>query len=129
MRGTTAWISALALAVAASAGAAGSKASAAGAGTKPQSKTVEFLESTSWNGKKLSAGEYKIVWQEDGSGLKVTLMSGRQVVAEGRGRIEERTAKAPTDAVVSRVDGSGTMALAELQLGGKKEVLVFAAGS
>jgi hypothetical protein len=129
MRRSTVWISALALAVAASAGAAGSKASVAGAGTKPQSKTVELLESTSWNGKKLSVGEYKIVWQEDGSGLKVTVMNGHHVVAEGRGRIEERTAKSPTDAVVSRVDGSGTMALAELQLRGKKEVLVFAAGS
>jgi hypothetical protein len=48
------------------------------------------------------------------------------VVAEGRGRIEERAEKARTDAVISRLNGSGAMALAELQMGGKKEVLVFA---
>lgn len=117
VRPRSVWITALALAVA---------ASVAAAATKAQSKRVEILDSTSWNGKQLPAGEYKIVWQEDGTDLKVAVMSGRLVIAEGRGRIEEREAKAQTDAVVSRRNGSGAMALAELRLGGKKEVLVFA---
>ncbi|MGE5235435.1 MAG: hypothetical protein ACM3O7_03680 [Acidobacteriota bacterium] len=113
----TLWISALALAVA---------GSVAAAGAKLQSKKFDLFESTSWNGKQLPAGEYKVVWHEDGTDLKVTLMNGHHVVAEGRGRIEERAEKARTDAVISRLNGSGAMALAELQMGGKKEVLVFA---
>ncbi len=110
------WLPALVLAVAAS----------AAAGTKPQSRKVEILEKTSWNGKQLPVGEYKFVWQEDGTDLKVSVMSGRHVVAEGRGRLEERDTRTARDAVVSRRDGSGNMSLAELWLGGKKEVLVLA---
>lgn len=117
MRSRTVWIAALALAA---------TASLATAATKQQSRSVEILDGTSWNGKQVPAGEYKIVWQADGADLKVTVMNGHHVVAEGRGRIEERSQKAPADAVVSRRDGSGVMAMAELQLGGKKEVLVFA---
>ncbi len=111
------WISALALAV---------SASLAVAAMKPQSKHIELLQGTSWKGTKLPPGDYKIVWQEEGTDLKVSVVSGKQVVVEGRGRIEERPDKARVDAVVSRQDGSGQMALAELLLGGKKEVLVFA---
>ncbi len=122
----TRWSFALALAAAvgsAFALAAGEAAATVGA---KQSKKVELFQGTSWNGKPLPAGEYKIVWQEDGSDLKVTVMNGHQVVAEGRGRLEERGVKARHDAVVSRAAGSGEMNLAELQLAGKKEVLVFA---
>ncbi len=117
MRQRTLWLPALALAIA---------ASAAAAGPKPQSRKVEILEKTSWNGKQLPAGEYKFVWQEDGTDLKVSVMHGHQLVAEGRGRFEERERKMARDAVVSRRDGSGNMSLAELWLGGKKEVLVLA---
>ncbi|HXY38212.1 MAG TPA: hypothetical protein VEQ10_00995 [Vicinamibacteria bacterium] len=115
----------MALAVAAaSAAAAAAGDAAATVGTK-QSKTVELFQGTSWNGRPLPAGDYKILWQEDGSDLKVTVMNGHQVVAEGRGRLEERPVKARNDAVISRANGSGEMNLAELQLAGKKEVLVF----
>ncbi|HVO09295.1 MAG TPA: hypothetical protein VMX54_00965 [Vicinamibacteria bacterium] len=121
----TVWTLALAVAVTAGGAAAvAAGAAAATAGTK-QSKRVELFQATSWNGKPLPAGEYKIVWQENGSDLKVTVMNGHQVAAEGRGRLEERPAKARSDAVISRADGSGGLSLAELQLAGKKEVLIF----
>ncbi len=112
------WVAALALAVSASVAFA--------AATKQQSKRIELLQGSSWKGTKLPAGDYRVVWQEDGADLKVSVVSGHNVVVEGRGRIEERPEKARFDAVVSRQDGSGEMALAELLLGGKKEVLVFA---
>ena len=123
--GTT-WIFALALAVAAGGAAAAAAGDAAATVGTKQSKKVELFQSTTWNGKPLPAGEYKIVWQGDGSDLKVSVMNGHQVVAEGRGRLEERGVKARNDAIISRAGGSGEMSLAELQLAGKKEVLVFA---
>ncbi len=118
------WSLVLALtAVSAAVATAGDAAATVG---PKQSRKVELFQSTSWNGKPLPAGEYKIVWQEDGSDLKVTVINGHQVVAEGRGRLEERPVKARNDAVISRAAASGEMSLAELQLAGKKEVLVFA---
>jgi len=111
------WISAFALAAAVSPAAAGSR----------HSGSMELLEKATLNGKELPAGEYKVTWTGDGGDVKVTVLNGHTVMAEGRGRLEERKMRSDADQAVSRRDGSGAMTLTELHFAGKKEVLIFSA--
>lgn len=96
----------------------------AAAGSK--SVSVELREEISFNGTTLKAGKYKVSWTGD-SELQVKVTSEGKVVAESRGRLEERKVRAEADAVVSRQDASGALVLSEIRLGGKKSVLVFPA--
>ena len=112
-----AWISAFALAVAASPAVAGGK----------HSGNMQLFDKATLNGQELPAGEYKVTWEGDGGNVKITVLNGHKVVAEGRGRLEEREMKSDADQAVAKRDGSGAMALSELHFAGKKEVLIFSA--
>jgi len=59
-------------------------------------------------------------------GLDVTILRGRQVVAEGKGHLEQLKAKSPNNAVVARPQESGPRQLTKIQFGGKTTVLVLA---
>jgi len=96
------------------------------AGTK-QETDVKILEKTSWNGKELTPGAYKIAWEGDSGDVKVSVMRGRDVVAQGQGRWEERSTPASDGGILARRDsGSGSMVLSEVRMAGKKSVLVLA---
>ena len=107
-----------------SAAAVLSAAGVAWAGSK--SLNVELREKASLNGTTLPAGKYKIAWTGDGE-LQVKVSSGGRVVAESRGRLEERKVSSEADAVVSRRDASGALVISEIRLGGKKSVVVLPA--
>ncbi len=94
------------------------------AGTK-KSANVRLLEKTTWNGKPLPVGDYKVTWEGEGPDVKVTLRYDDKVVAEGSGRLEEAGEKASVDGAVTRVDAAGGRALVKVLLGGKTTVLVF----
>jgi hypothetical protein len=111
------WISAFALAAAAIPAAAGSQ----------HSGGMELLEKATLNGKELPAGEYKVTWEGDGGDVKVTVLSGHNVMAEGRGRLEERKVTSDVNEAVTKRDGSGAMVITELHFAGKKEVLILSA--
>jgi hypothetical protein len=110
------WLSALAFAATATLATAANK----------QSVNVELFQKTTWNGKELAAGPYTISWQGEPTDLKVLVLRGSRVVAEGQGRFEEREARASNDAVVSRRDGSGAYVLSAVQFAKKNTVLVLA---
>lgn len=91
-----------------------------------QSERVEIPYDAAWAGKTLAAGEYTFRWQGDGDSVDVTILRGRRVVAEGKGRIEQQPAKAQRNAVVARPQESGPRLLTKVQFGGKDTVLVLA---
>ena len=90
-----------------------------------QSAKVEIPYDASWAGKSLPAGQYTFRWQGDAENLDVTVLRGRQVVAEGRGRLEQAKAKAPNNAVVALPQESGPRLLTRIQFGGKDTVLIL----
>jgi hypothetical protein len=88
---------------------------------------MELLGKATLNGKELPAGVYKVTWDGDGGDVKVTVLNGHKVIAEGRGRLEERKVRSDANESVARRDGSGAMVLTELHFAGKKEVLILSA--
>jgi hypothetical protein len=111
------WTSAFALAAAAVPAAAGTR----------HSGGIELLEKATLNGKELPAGEYKVTWDGEGGDVKVTVLNGRNVIAEGRGRVEKRNVRSDVNAAVTQRDGAGAMAITELHFAGKREVLILSA--
>ncbi len=95
------------------------------AASKSQSATVTLDRTVTINGKAVAAGEYKFTWTESGTGVDVTVKDGRKVLAESPATLDHRDKKFTTTGVVSRKDKNGNEAIAQLQLGGKKEALVF----
>jgi len=91
-----------------------------------QSMKVEIPYDYAWAGKTLPAGEYTFRWEGDSGDVGVTVLRGHQVVAEGKGRIEQEKTKAVYDAVVARPQDSGPRLLSRIQFGGKSMVLVLA---
>jgi len=110
------WMSAFVFAAAAGLAVAGTKRSA----------KVDTPDPATWAGKTLAAGEYTFKWQGDAGNVDVTVLRGNEVVAQGKGRLEERKTKSPDDAVVTRKEGSGAPALTEIEMAGRTTVLVLA---
>ncbi len=96
----------------------------AAAGTK-KSASVRLSEKTTWNGKPLPSGDYKVTWEGEGPDVKVTLRYDDKVVAEGNGRLEDAGEKAPSDGALTRGDETGGRVLVKILLGGKTTVLVL----
>ncbi len=92
-----------------------------------QSLNVVLLHKSTWNGQELAAGSYKISWQGEPAALKVTILRGGRVVAAGQGRLEERTTRATSNAVIWQQDASGALRLTAVQFANKNTVLVLAA--
>jgi hypothetical protein len=95
------------------------------AGTQ-QSARVEVPYEVSWAGKVLPAGEYTFKWQGDAADVDVTVLRGSQVVAQGRGRLEQLQKKSPANAVGTRRDDSGARTLTHVDFGGKTTILMLA---
>ncbi len=96
----------------------------AAAGTK-KSATIRLIDRTTWNGKVLPSGEYKVTWEGEGSDVKVTLRHDDKVVAQGSGRLEEAKEKASIDGALTRRDEAGGRVLVKVLLGGKTTALVL----
>jgi hypothetical protein len=90
-----------------------------------KSVNVNLLSDMSLNGKELSAGHYKITWDEGSPETAVTVAKDGKVVAEGKGKLVERDTPALDDAVVSHKSASGSPTLSEIRFRGKKAVLVL----
>jgi hypothetical protein len=90
-----------------------------------KSVNVNLLSDMSLNGKELSAGHYKITWDEGSPETAVTVAKDGKVVAEGKGKLVERDTPALDDAVVSHKSANGSPTLSEIRFRGKKAVLVL----
>ncbi len=87
--------------------------------------TFQIGDGVSLNGKALAAGEYSVKWQRQSADADVTFTRGKQEIATVRGKFVEREQPSRYTAVVTKPNGDGTHAIAELRFEGKKEVLVL----
>ena len=91
-----------------------------------QSAKVNIPFEVSWAGKAVPQGEYTFQWQGDTDNVAVVILSGRKVIAEGRGRLAQEQTKSPHNGVTTRRQGSGAPLLSRILFRGKTTVLVLA---
>jgi|PlaIllAssembly_1097288.scaffolds.fasta_scaffold1499873_1 uncharacterized protein YlzI (FlbEa/FlbD family) len=77
------------------------------------------------NGSHVNAGNYQIRWVSNSPDGVMTLLKGRKVVAEARGKAVERDAKAKDTLIITQDDGNGNRVLKEIQFKGKTQAIVF----
>jgi hypothetical protein len=77
------------------------------------------------NGSHVNAGNYLIRWVSNSPDGVMTLLKGRKVVAEARGKAVERDAKAKDTLIITQDDGNGNRVLKEIQFKGKTQAIVF----
>jgi hypothetical protein len=97
----------------------------AAAGTK-QSAKVEIVNKSVWSGTPLAPGRYEFAWDGDSGVVKVTILQGGKVVAQGQGRLEERKDASDETSVRWHRDASGGAVLSEVRFAKKTTVLVLA---
>jgi opacity protein-like surface antigen len=84
---------------------------------------VTLSQDTNVNGTKLTAGDYKVSYDENGSDVKVTFKQGKkEFTAPAK---LEQTNTQPSDAMVGVSTQNGSRELRSLQLAGKKAALTF----
>ena len=84
---------------------------------KPMSRTMNLLESAMLGKSHLEAGQYTLLIDGD----KVTVKSGKKVLAEAKARWEERQDKQPHDSVLVGPEGT----VQEVRFGGQRRVLIL----
>ncbi len=84
---------------------------------KPVSKNINISQAAKFGAAQLSAGAYRLL--VDGS--KVTVLRGKETVAQVEGRWEERDAKSRYDSVLLGANGE----VKEVRFAGDKRVLVL----
>ncbi len=77
------------------------------------------------NGSRVDAGNYQIRWVSNSPDGVMTVLKGRKVVAEARGKAVERDAKAKDTLIMTQDDGNGNRVLKEIQFRGKTQAIVF----
>lgn len=88
---------------------------------------VDVLSATSLAGQPLAPGRYNVSWVSEGDSAKVVFKSGKTRI-ETVGHFAERQSAAPEHTIVSR-SGSKGKSVAEVRLGGKKDVIVLESAS
>jgi hypothetical protein len=78
------------------------------------------------NGTQLAPGQYDVKVNGNGD---VRFLRGKTEVASAKARLEDRDTKARFNTVLTKPNGGGIPAIAEIQFEGKKQVLVFDNGS
>ena len=86
---------------------------------------VTLLGTIVINGSHVNAGNYQIRWVSNSPDGVMTLLKGRKVVAEARGKAVERDAKAKDTLIITQDDGNGNRVLKEIQFKGKTQAIVF----
>jgi hypothetical protein len=76
-------------------------------------------------GKPLEAGKYLVRWKSQSPEAVVKFESHGTVVAEVNARIEERNPAPMYDTIVTVKNAAGALAVKEIWMAGKKQVLVF----
>ena len=90
-----------------------------------KSVSMDLKEPAAVAGQELAPGSYKVSWTGE-TDAQITVSKSGKVVAQGKGRFEERPKAALSDAILFRKDGGGKTVLSEIQFAGKKSVLVVA---
>jgi hypothetical protein len=92
-------------------------ASGAFAATKAN---LTLSHSTTVNGTKLKAGDYKLEWDGSGPEVQVSIVQGKNVVAKVPAKVVEMDKNAQNDSTVLKNNDDGTTSLTEARFAGKK---------
>jgi len=95
-------------------------ASSAFAGTKAN---LTLQSSTTLNGTKLKAGDYKLEWDGSGPNVEVSIMQGKNVIAKVPAKVVELNAAPQNSAAVLLSHDDGTTSLTGARFEGKKFAL------
>jgi hypothetical protein len=103
-------------------GAALLLATSAFAGTKGN---LQLHNTTTINGTKIKAGEYKVEWEGTGN-VEVSIMQGKKVLAKVPARVVDLPKPAGNTAAITTNNTDGTVALTGVQFEGKTYSLEIA---
>jgi hypothetical protein len=101
-------------------GAALLLASSAFAATKA---SLTLPDTTTVNGTKLQAGDYKLEWDGTGTNVEVSFLKGKTVVAKVPAHVVDLNSPSPANAAVVTKNDDGTSTLAGVRFEGKKFAL------
>ncbi len=90
---------------------------------------LHLNDSTSVNGTKLKAGDYKLVWDGTGPDVEVSIMQGKTVIAKAPAKVVDLNTPALNNAAVVRRNDDGTTVLSGARFEGKKFAIELAASS
>jgi hypothetical protein len=92
-------------------------ASSAFAATKA---SLTLNDSTTLNGTKLKAGEYKLEWDGSGPNVEVSVMQGKKIIAKVQGKVVDLGSPSQNDAALVTKNDDGTTSLTSVRFQGKK---------
>ena len=93
------------------------------AGEKNQ-RHFDLADSVQVNGTLLTAGSYKVAWQEAGPTVQVKFLKNGKIVATAPATLKTNDTQVTQDDVEMQ-DAGGTQILKEIDFGRQKEALVF----
>jgi hypothetical protein len=92
-------------------------------------KSITLYNDSSLNGQKLTAGDYKLDYQINGSTAEVKLLQNKKVVASATGEVVEAETPANQTAIVRSQNPDGSSSIVEIQLEKNKSSIRFAPDS
>ncbi len=89
-------------------------------------KNLTVYTTSTLNGQKVAAGDYKVDYEINGSTAQVKLLKGKNnVVATAVGQVVEEDSPAAETAVIRTQNPDGSSSIVELQLAKQKAVIRF----
>ena len=95
-----------------------------GAFAAEKTQTFTLYHDSQLNGAQLPAGDYKVVYDTEGSNVQVKFMKGKKEVASATGQVKELDKKPEYNQIVLTGEGS-KQAISELDFHGSKTGIVF----
>jgi hypothetical protein len=90
-------------------------------------KSLTIYSNTSLNGQKVAAGDYKLVYDVNGSTAQVKLLNGKKdVVATATGQVVENETAPNSNQVIRSNQPDGNSSIVEIQLAKQKSAIRFA---
>lgn len=91
--------------------------------------SMQISTSVVVNGKQLAPGNYSLKWEGNGPDVQVSIMKGKNVVAQAPAHIVNLNNSPTDDAAVVQKNNDGTSSLAQIRFGGKKYALALDEGT
>ncbi len=92
-------------------------------------KSLKLASPISLNGQQLTAGEYQVKYQVNGSTAEVHFLKNNKEVATANAQVVERATAPRNDSVITSSSTAGAPTLIELQFAGQKSAIHFGADS
>jgi len=86
-------------------------------------KSITVNSNTSFNGHAVTPGEYKLVYQINGSTAEVKLTQAGKTVATATGQVVEQKNPSRYNALVDQTNADGSRTVIEIQIANQKQVI------